>query len=226
MVAYPADIGGGLVYRQVQSVYNPDDTTLIKGLTMSDATFTTIIDDAKKVITNPVGFYREMAKTGGFAAPIIFVIVMAVIAGLIIAVLSLFGANMTTGMAIGFAAIVIMPVFMLIGSFIGAAILFVIWKLMGSEASYETAYRCVAYASAILPITVLLGVIPYIGTLIKVAWSIYLMYIASIEVHAINAKTAMMVFGILGVLLLLINLGSERAARRIQWTTGKSRHAA
>jgi hypothetical protein len=182
---------------------------------MSDASFTTIIDTARKVITDPVGFYQGMAQTGGYVAPVIFVLVMAVISGIMIALMSMVGANLSAGMAIGFMAIVMMPIMALIGSFIGALIMFVIWKLMGSEKSYETAYRCVAYAAAIMPLTTLLAFIPYLGSLVKVIWSFYLMYIASIEVHAIQARTAMIVFGVLGALMLFMNLAAEQAANQM-----------
>lgn len=182
---------------------------------MSNAAFSSIINDAIHVITNPVGFYRQMDKSGGYAAPIVFVIVMAVIAGLMVAILSLFGANMSAGMAIGLMAILIIPIMALIGSFIGAAILFVIWKLLGSEEPFESAYRCVAYSTAIIPITALLGLIPYLGSIIKLAWSTYLIYVASVEVHNLKAGTAMAVFGVLGSLMLLIALSGERAARSL-----------
>ncbi len=174
-----------------------------------------VLQDAIKVITNPVGFYRNMPKTGGFADPVIFVLVMAVMMGLLIAIFSLFGASVIGAMAAGFSALIFMPIFALVGSFIGAAILFVIWKLMGSSESYETAYRCVAYAAAIYPIMAVLGLIPYIGTLVGIAWGVYLMIVASIEVHQLNRKTAYTVFGILGALLIVMNLGSEMAARKM-----------
>ena len=36
--------------------------------------FGTVIDDAKKVITDPIAFYRSMPTTGGYANPLIFAI--------------------------------------------------------------------------------------------------------------------------------------------------------
>ncbi len=98
-----------------------------------------VIEDAKSVITNPVSFYRNMSKSGGFSEPIIFVIVMAVIAALLFTIFSLFGGGRMAGAGLGI--LVFIPIMMLIGSFISAAIMFVIWKLMGSENNYETAYR-------------------------------------------------------------------------------------
>ncbi len=182
---------------------------------MSDASLATILDSAKRVITDPAGFYRSMPQSGGFAAPVIFVLVMAVISGLIVAILTL-PTGLGAGAApVGFMALVMLPIMALIGSFIGAAIMFVIWKLMGSDRSFETAYRCVAYAAAIMPITVLLAAIPYLGSIVKVLWSFFLMYVASVEVHGIKARTAAIVFGVLGALVLLLNLSAERAAMQM-----------
>ena len=103
----------------------------------------------------------------------------------------------------------------LIGGFIGAAILFVIWKIMGSNENYETAYRCGAYMMAISPVTAVLSVIPYVGALIGLAWGLYLVVTASVEVHKIAAKTAWLVFGIITAIFALMSVGSAMAARRM-----------
>ena len=178
--------------------------------------FNTVIDTAKQVITNPVGFYRGMAKSGGYAEPVIFVLVMAVISGAIMAVLALLGMGPSAGLALGLAAIIIYPIMALVGSFILGAILFVIWKLMGSPENYETAYRSVAYAAAISPITAVLGLIPYVGILVSVVWGTYLMITASTEVHGRAQQTALIIFGILGGIALLWNLGAEHSARSMR----------
>ncbi|MFQ5444546.1 MAG: YIP1 family protein [Desulfobacterales bacterium] len=179
------------------------------------ANLNSVIEDVKKVLTNPAEFYQSMAKTGGFVDPVIFLVVMAFVSGIIVSILSIMGVGMMGGMPMGFGALIMMPIFALIGSFIGAAILFVIWKLMGSDESYETAYRCIAYASAIYPIMALLGIVPYIGSLVGVVWGMYLMINASVEVHKLNSKTAYIVFGVLGALLVVFNLSSEIATRKM-----------
>jgi hypothetical protein len=86
---------------------------------------------------------------------------------------------------------------------------------MGTQEPFEVAYQCVAYASAIYPVVALIGLVPYIGSIVGVAWGMYLMFIATKEVHQLNEKTASMVFGILGVLLIISNISSEMAARRM-----------
>jgi hypothetical protein len=166
-----------------------------------------VIDDAQTVILLPVTFYRRMAKSGGFAEPLIFVLVMAVIGGFIAALFSLFGAGRFE--EVGIAAVIMIPIMMTIWSFISAAIMFVIWKLMGSSQSYETAYRCVAFSTAIFPVVVLIGLIPYLGSIIGVIWGTFLMIIVSVEVHGLKKQKAQIVFGILGAISLIMNLGAE-----------------
>jgi len=177
--------------------------------------FGDLIEDAKRVITDPRGFYREMPSSGGLQRQLIFIIVMAVALALVSTVLSLFGWGALGAMAVGIGSIIGFPIAAIIGSFIGAAILYVIWTLMGSEQGYQTAYRCVAYTGAIFPITGVLGVIPYIGSIIGIAWGMYLLAIASIEVHGRTEQLSYRVFGILGVIMILGNVSSEYQSRRV-----------
>lgn len=180
-----------------------------------------ILDKAKQVILSPVEFYRGMARTGGLVDPLVFVLVLGVASGVIQAVLSLilFRGVMSVGAALG--AVIMMPVLVVIGSFIGAAILFVIWKLMGSAENFEVAYRCGAYAAAISPITTVVALVPYVGGLVGLAWGLYLMVTASVEVHKIEAKKAWMVFGIIAAVLALFSLGGAMTSRKIQRDMGQ-----
>lgn len=140
---------------------------------------------------------------------------MGVISGLIQAVLGIIGLRLVAGAAIALASIILVPILVAIGSFIGAAIMFIIWKIMGSQESYETAYRCGAYISALTPITVILGIIPYIGSAIGIVLMTFLIVIASVEVHNIPSQKAWLVFGIIGAILVILSISSEFAARRL-----------
>ena len=177
--------------------------------------FESIFENAIQVITQPGKFYRNMAKTGGLTQPIIFMVVMAVVTAVLLAVFSLFGVGSLGAMAMGLGGVILLPIMAVLASFIGAGIMLVIWKLLGSSESYEVAYRCVGYASAIYPLTALLGLIPYLGSIIGVAWGMYLMVIASTKVHLISQQTASVVFGIIGLVLIVTNLSGEMAARRM-----------
>ena len=182
----------------------------------------TVITQATQVIRDPVGFYRGMAKGGGYSEPLIFVLVMAVASGVVFGLLSIIG--LTGAGAAGLAAIIVMPIGMLIGSFISAGIMFVVWKLMGSPQDYQTAYRCVAYSTAILPIVTVISVIPYLGTIVRTAWTVWLMIIASIEVHGRTRQTATLVLGILGALGLIMGLSGEYTQRNLAAELERNTH--
>ncbi|MCB1854014.1 MAG: YIP1 family protein [Pseudomonadales bacterium] len=179
----------------------------------------TVMAQARQVITDPGAFYRTMPRSGGFGEPLVFVVAMGAVTGAVFAALSIIG--LTGAGAAGLGGIVIMPIALAIASFISAAVMFVIWKLMGSPENYQTAYRCMAYATAILPVIAVVSIIPYLGTVVRTAWGVWLVINASTEVHGLNRRTATIVFGILGILSLLMGLSGESAQRHMQQELGE-----
>jgi hypothetical protein len=175
--------------------------------------FAAIPQTTIKVLTSPYEFFRHMPRNGGFVEPLVFMVMMGVVGGLIQAVISLLGFNLAAGFASGISSIIIIPVIVAIFGFVGAAIMFVIWKLMGSQESFETAYRSVAYIAALTPITTLLGIIPFAGAIAGVLLTIFLLVIASEEVHKLPAQKAWLVLGIIGAILLAMNISAQFAAR-------------
>jgi hypothetical protein len=176
--------------------------------------FAAIPTTAIRFITSPTAFYREMAKKGGFVAPLVFMVAMGVVGGIIQAIASLLIPNPMAGAMAGLASIVIIPIMVAIFGFVGAAIMFGIWKLMGSEEDYEAAYRCGAYAAAFTPITMILGLIPYAGSSVGIVIMVYLMVVASVEVHRLPANKAWLVFGIIGAILIFGSISAQMAAQK------------
>ena len=177
--------------------------------------FRLIIDTIIKVVTNPVGFFKDMPKSGGFVEPLIFMVAMGVVGGIIQAIFGIIGLTFAASFGAALMSIIIAPILIAIFGFVSAGILFVVWKIMGSQESFETAYRCGAYTGAIFPITMLLSFIPYLGTIIGLAWTTYLFVIASIEVHGLNSKISWIVFGVIFLLFSLISISSQYATRNI-----------
>lgn len=178
--------------------------------------FAAMPQTAINVVTNPSEFFQQMPKTGGFLEPLVFAVIMGVVVGIIQAILGFIGlgaAGYGGGRMSGFGMILFMPIAAAIGSFIGAAILFVIWKLMGSQENYETAYRCGAYLMALSPITTILSAVPYAGGLVSMAIFTFYIVTASVHVHNLPSQKAWLVFGIIGLLLAFGGLYSEYKAR-------------
>jgi hypothetical protein len=197
-------------------------------------TVTGIIRTAVKVITSPATFYREMPKSIGFTVPFTFMVMMGLVNGLVTAALGLFGMTsnpifstgvtmvslvlypftslsptpiLSTGMAI--ASIMFYPLAYAVLGFGGAGLVYAVWKILGSSETFETAYGCIAYLSAFMPITTLLLVIPYWGLIICIALLTYLYVLISREVHVIKAAKAWGVFGLIGIVLFFMGLGAD-----------------
>ncbi|HMP89306.1 MAG TPA: YIP1 family protein [Kiritimatiellia bacterium] len=173
-----------------------------------------IKNQALSVITTPATFFKGMAKGGGIQDPLIFLVAISVVTALVRALYML-----VSGSFIGAIGVLILtPVMAAIFGFVGAAILYVIWNVMGSRENYETAYRCAAYASAIMPITTLISFIPYLGGVAAMAWGFYLIFLASVSVHNIPLPKAKLVWGILFTIFALFGFFSEVGARKAQKT--------
>jgi hypothetical protein len=177
--------------------------------------FAAIPQTAVKVLTSPSEFFRQMPKAGGFVEPLVFMIAMGVAGGLLRSILSVLRLQVGAGIAMGVGSVIIMPIMIAIFGFVGSAILFLIWKLMGSQESYETAYRCGAYIGVLTPISVLLHLIPYLGGAVSVLLMTFFLVTASVAVHNIPSRKAWLVFGIIGGLMVLFSVSAEMAARRI-----------
>lgn len=179
------------------------------------AYFAKYMDIIQRIIKTPAVFYREMPKAGGLVEPLTFMVVMGVAAGIIQAVLGIVGIGMSSSFLVALASIVVVPIVFGVFGFIGAGILFFIWKMMGSQEPYEVAFRCFAYGAAIAPVTAILNAVPYIGPLIGLVWMTYLLVNASTEVYGIQPKLAWIVFGGICALLALTSISSQLAARRM-----------
>lgn len=180
----------------------------------NDFNINAIIDTAKQIILNPVGFYKSMPTAGGLTTPLIFVAVMCAIAALISFVLNLVGlAKFGPIGGGGILKVIIFPIIAVVASFIGAGIMYVIWKLMGSDKDYQTAYQCLAYTSVVFPIAAVISIFPYLGSIAQTLISSFLLYLASIHVHAIKPQTAKIVFGVLAAIFVITGIQAERAAR-------------
>ncbi|MDZ4165405.1 MAG: hypothetical protein U1C55_09780, partial [Smithellaceae bacterium] len=69
--------------------------------------------------------------------------------------------------------------------------------------------------SALAPITIVLGLVPYLGGVAGIALMTFYLVIASIEVHGIASRKAWLVFGIIGAVFAIFSLTGEFAAKRL-----------
>jgi hypothetical protein len=170
--------------------------------------FKGLVDLAIKLVVKPADFFRTMPRTGGVIGPLLYVVMTALLS----VVLSAAESSVTFGAGIhdlGMLAIwlIIVPLIAVIMSFFLAGVCFAIWSFTGSSESYETSYRCLAYMHILMPIMILISFVPYLG-LLGFVWWLYLMVIATREVHKIPVKPALLVFGIIAALSGLVYYSS------------------
>jgi hypothetical protein len=141
---------------------------------------------------------------------------MGVAAGIVRVVLSLLGFSLAKFFMLFLTTVIITPILTGLFAFVAAAILFVIWQLLGSRQSYEVSFRCAAYALAITPVTAVLNFIPYLGVVAGLAWMAYILVCASVEVHGTEPKIAWIVFGAICAILALGSVSMQHTARSFQ----------
>ena len=162
-----------------------------------------------KLIVKPDDFFRSMPKDGGYLEPLSFVVLATLLGVLLNAVEML----VTRGVGLSMVAIWLLtvPLIMVILSFFFSGICYAAWSFMGSKENFETSYRCVAYMQILFPIMILLSIVPYLA-LLGIAWWLYLMVIATREVHKVSVKPALLVFGVIAALSGLIYYNSVSSA--------------
>jgi hypothetical protein len=174
--------------------------------------FKGLIGLAIMLIVNPVDFFRTMPKSGGLLDPMFYLVMTVMLDVMLISVESFVthgaGAN-DLGMLVG--SLIVVPLIAVILSFFVAGIFYAIWSFMGSNESYETSYRCLAYTQITIPVAILISLVPYLG-LLGIAWWLYLMVTATRVVHSLPAKPALLVFGIIAVLSGLAYYNSVSSA--------------
>ncbi len=164
-----------------------------------------------KLLFKPADFFRAMPRNDGFLDPLLYV-VMAAVLGVVLNTIESFVSHGAGIRDIGilFIQLMVVPLIAVILSFFFAGVCFALWSFMGSQENYQTSYRCLAYMQLVFPIVVLLSILPYLG-LLGIVWWLYMMVIASREVHNVPLKPALLVFGIIAAIPALVYYSSVSA---------------
>ncbi|AKB16898.1 MULTISPECIES: YIP1 family protein [unclassified Methanosarcina] len=166
------------------------------------------IETWKEVIQRPSEFYRKMPTTGGYNDPLTFAALSYLIYGLLT---GLFNRGMMRGMygyggitEFGFSTAIMTaimaPIVGIISIFIGAAIFYVIYRVLGGSGTYEGTVRFISYATAVMVVSW----VPLIGWVFGL-YGIYLYIVGGMVVHDVSmAKSAIAVLLPTVVIILLV----------------------
>lgn len=168
------------------------------------------------VLTQPVAFFRSIARRGDFMNPAVFAVICALISALLSGILSLilaplFAGPGDTGEALaggvgGFLInLILTPIFTVITLLIWAGILHLLVRFLVSpqNAGFEATFRVSSYASVIQ----LISWIPILGGLVALVWGAVLSILGIREVHATTTgKAALVVLIAVAVLIFIVLL--------------------
>ena len=152
------------------------------------------IETLALVLTKPDLAFRTMKTEGGLAEPLIYALIGGCVGGIVSLLLSLglqsmglFAGQRDTfaalaGIGVGsIALIVLVPVFIVIGLFIGAAIVHLCLMIVGgANKSFETTFRVLAFSQGS---TGPLQIIPVCGGLIAGVWALVVNCIGLARAH-------------------------------------------
>ncbi len=194
--------------------------------------FNAFVETLFMVLTKPGEAFAVMKREGGLGEPLIYALIGGCVGGLVSALFSLglqsaglfadrhdaFGAM--AGMGIGSVAfIVLLPVFVVIGLFIGSAIVHLCLMIVGgANHSFETTFRVVAFSQGS---TGPLQMIPICGGLISGVWALVCNCIGLARAHETDTGRAVLaVFlplivccgGVLLIALMFGGLGAWSAS--------------
>ena len=168
------------------------------------------IETLAMVLTKPDLAFRTMKTEGGLAEPLIYALIGGCVGGIVSLLLSLglqsmglFAGQQDTfaalaGIGVGsIALIVLVPLFIVIGLFIGSAIIHLCLMIVGgANKSFETTFRVLAFSQGS---TGPLQIIPVCGGLIAGVWALVVNCIGLARAHETTTGRA-----VLAVLLPLI----------------------
>lgn len=187
--------------------------------------FQAFIEDSKKALLDPKGYFSSMTKTGGFTEPIIKAIIYGLIAGIAGFIWSLLNISATgmLGTAMGVASIILLPIYALIALFVGGVIILVVSAICGGSTDFETNLRVSASLMVIMPVNAILGFIYgisfYLGIFVGLIVSLYgLWMLFNAIVGACKGKeaTAKIVAIILAVIVALGSISSMVAVKAVR----------
>lgn len=160
-------------------------------------------DTVSMVLTQPAVAFATMKTEGDMTGPMLFALIGGS-AGLIVSFLlqialhsiGVMGSGQNAiahvfGMGVGvFLFIVLVPVMMIVGMFLGSGILHLCLMIVGgAKKPFETTFRVVCFSSGS---TYLLSMIPFCGGMIAAVWNIVLECIGLARAHEIETGKAVM----------------------------------
>ena len=189
--------------------------------------FNALFETIQMVLLRPVEAFSVMRREGGFMDPLLYTLILGMVGAVVSFIFSIglnsFGIGRHNGMgamfgmgAASFTMLILMPVLIVIGTFVGAGIIHLCLMLVsGANQPFETTVRVICYGSGSANV---LQIIPLCGGTIAGIYSIVLNCIGLARAHetdtwrAVVAVLAPVVFCCGGMIFFVLMMGGLAAA--------------
>lgn len=163
-----------------------------------------LLETVRDVLIEPTATFSRMKQRGGFGAPLVFLLILSMVGTVVQEAYNIafqrFGGALLKGDEANalmarmggpldsLQAIVIMPIVIVIGAFLGAGIVHLCLMLVGgANRPYEATFRVLAYASGAVSV---FSLVPVCGALLVAVWGLVVEIIGLSEVQQIGKGRA------------------------------------
>jgi hypothetical protein len=179
--------------------------------------FSALIATIKESLFTPTSFFKKMPTKGGYKDPIFYgVIISWVSAAVAVLFQTLFSITtirsfvddplgaIGTGfidMAIKLAILIPLPIFIIIGLFLGTGFIHLLLLIVGgASAGFEATFRVISYSTG----SSIFAIVPFIGGLVGWIWCVVLEVIGLREAHNTTTLKALLACVIIPIGLAVI----------------------
>jgi hypothetical protein len=164
--------------------------------------FNAFIETLTMVLTRPAEAFSVMKREGGLGEPLIYALIGGCLGGIVSALFSLGFQSIglfadksnnlaaMTGMGVGVGMIILLPLFIVIGLFIGSGLVHLCLMIVGgANQPFETTFRVVAFTQGS---TGPLQIVPICGGMISLVWTLVCLCIGLSRAHETDTGRAVL----------------------------------
>jgi hypothetical protein len=199
------------------SYAQPTPTVDIPWESRSGSFFGDYFATVKMVLFKPGTFFSSMPVDAGLGKPLVFAIINGIIGFFFLMLwqmlLMMIGVGLSGDMAGGMGAavgggalgmiifVIISPIFVVLGMFIGSAILHLFLLIVrGADSGYQATFRTMGYATA----AYLAYIIPIVGGLVGGIWALILMIIGLAKAHRTGIGRVIIAVIVIPIVLVIL----------------------
>lgn len=153
------------------------------------------IPNGKAMVSDPHQFFSRLDPSAPFGGPVAAIAFWGAVSGILTFLVS-FVRPSPFGMIAAALQVVLLPLFAVLLSWVGAGLFHVMCLILGGKAPYKVSYQVIASMSALFPISTALSLMPY-GVIPVQLVGLWLSVSAAHAAHGVGKTKAWILFGLL-----------------------------